>query len=178
MTTPNDFARELVASLPKLRRFALSLTGRSADAEDLVQSACERALKAKDRYEPGTSMDAWMFRIIRNLWIDGIRKRASQGRQQEIDSAFDVAGEDGRQVTEARLTMMKVEQAMAELSSDQQQLLSLICVSEASYQEASEQLGIPIGTVMSRLARARANLSKLLAAPPSGRKNMEMERPA
>lgn len=70
----SDFAHELVALLPRLRRFARALAGSADRADDLVQSACERALRARDTFQPGTRLDAWMFRILRNVWIDAARR--------------------------------------------------------------------------------------------------------
>ena len=151
---PSTFADELVALLPRLKRFGVSLTGSASEAEDLVQAACERALRARDQWMDGTRLDAWVFRIMRNLWIDTIRKRATQGPHDTLDEVGEVSVEDGRRVTEAALTLNAVDQAIAEMTDEQRSVLILICVEERSYQEAASMLGIPIGTVMSRLARA------------------------
>jgi RNA polymerase sigma-70 factor, ECF subfamily len=156
----STFARELVDLLPRLRRFAMSLTGRADEADDLVQAACERALKAQDQYEAGTRLDAWLFRIVRNLWIDQIRKRKSEGVREDIDEMPEVSGEDGRQVATTRLTARDVGAALARLPVEQREVIRLVCIEEASYKDAAEQLGVPIGTVMSRLSRARLALGK------------------
>jgi RNA polymerase sigma-70 factor (ECF subfamily) len=166
-----EFTAELVALLPRLRRFALSLTGRADEADDLTQAACERALRAADGYEPGTRFDAWLFRIARNLWIDKIRKTRGEGTSVEIDGEFDLAGEDGRAVTAGRLDLADVDDAMASLAEDQRAVVTLVCVEDLSYAETAERLGVPIGTVMSRLSRARAALKTALerkrgAGPP------------
>jgi RNA polymerase sigma-70 factor, ECF subfamily len=154
------FAEDLVALLPRLRRFALSLTGSVAEADDLVQAACERALRARDQWEPGTRLDSWVYRIIRNLWIDAIRKRRTEGVVEAIDEATGVEGEDGRQVTETALTLVEVNNAVSELPQEQRAVLLLVCTEERSYQEAADMLGVPIGTVMSRLARGRRSLAE------------------
>jgi RNA polymerase sigma-70 factor, ECF subfamily len=157
---PSRFAEDLVALLPRLRRFALSLTGSVAEADDLVQAACERALRARDQWVPGTRLDSWVFRIIRNLWIDAIRKRKTEGIVEAIDEASNVEGEDGRELVETALTLTDVNNAVSELPEEQRTVLLLVCTEERSYQEAAEMLGIPIGTVMSRLARGRRSLAE------------------
>jgi RNA polymerase sigma-70 factor (ECF subfamily) len=159
---PSRFAEDLVALLPRLRRFALSLTRSANEADDLVQAACERALRARDQWTPGTRLDSWMFRIIRNLWIDAIRKRRTEGMAESIDETANVEGEDGRQVVEMALTLSELNGAMNELPEEQRAVLLLVCSEERSYQEAAETLGIPIGTVMSRLARGRRTLAQSL----------------
>lgn len=156
------FSEELVALLPRLRRFAISLTGRADEADDLTQAACERALRAAESYEPGTRLDAWLFRITRNLWIDKIRKARTEGTSVEVGEEFDLAGEDGRAVTTGRLDLADVTAAMATLGEDQRAVLTFVCVEDLSYAEAAERLGVPIGTVMSRLSRARSALQTAL----------------
>jgi RNA polymerase sigma-70 factor (ECF subfamily) len=156
-----DIGAQLIAMLPTLRRFALSLT-RSADkADDLVQSACERALSNAARYEPDTRFDAWMFRIIRNLWIDRVRREKTAGPTDDIDDRPDLAGISGVQIVEARSTMQSVSDAIDVLPDEQREVLLLTCVEDVSYKDAAEVLGIPIGTVMSRLARARRRLAEI-----------------
>jgi RNA polymerase sigma-70 factor, ECF subfamily len=150
----------LVAFLPNLRRFAISLCGSRDIADDLVQAACERAIANADRFDPGTRFDAWMFRILRNLWIDQLRRQKTAGPQEDISERVDIAGVSGEKVVEAILTLKSVQQAIAELADEQREVLLLVCVEELSYRETAEVLGIPIGTVMSRLARARRNLAE------------------
>jgi RNA polymerase sigma-70 factor (ECF subfamily) len=151
---------QLVTFLPNLRRFAISLCGSRDLADDLVQMACERALANEQRFEPGTRFDAWMFRILRNLWIDHIRKQRTAGFQEEISERPDLAGSDGEREAQARLLLKSVSQAIAELPDEQREVLILVCVEELSYRETADLLEIPIGTVMSRLARARKNLAE------------------
>jgi RNA polymerase sigma-70 factor (ECF subfamily) len=160
------FAHGLIELLPRLRRFALSLTRHGEEADDLVQTACERALRSRSQWQEGTRLDAWMFRIIRNLWIDQVRARASRGPSAPLDDVPEPMGEDGREVVESRLTLSAVETAMASLSAEFREVLILVCVDGLSYKEAAERLDIPIGTVMSRLARARLALSARIAPLP------------
>ena len=164
MTSP--LAARLVSILPRLRRFAQSLTGAREEAEDLVQTACERALRGPIVWDPDTPLEHLMFRVIRNLWIDGIRRSKAAGRHEPIDGeALDLAGEDGRRTTEATLTLKNVSDRIAELPADQREVLMLVCVEDHSYADAAKALGIPIGTVMSRLARARQRLAEQLCPP-------------
>lgn len=147
----------IVDALPKLRRFALGLTGNPADADDLLQSTVERALT---RDGPSEKLDAikWMFRICRNLWIDELRSR----KVREV--AVPEPEWHGEPATNAEtlvneVTFSEVVAAMDELSEDQRTVLSLVAVEGMSYREAAEILDVPTGTVMSRLARARAALA-------------------
>ncbi len=173
----DSFAEELIALLPRLRRFALSLTGKGADADDLVQAACERALRACDSYEPGTRLDAWLFRIIKNLWIDQIRRRKTENSVSlpPDDQGSPIA--DGVVLAESRLMLGSVEAAFGGLPADQQNVLRLVCIEGLSYQDTALALAIPIGTVMSRLSRARAALLEALGEDKPGRiEGMRLER--
>lgn len=152
------FVDDLIALLPRLRRFALSLARRADLADDLVQVTAERALAARDRFDPATRMDSWCFRILRNAWLDGVRRDRTRGTQIEIEDAPDAGEVDGTAITENRLMVRAVMAAMAKLPDEQREVLMLVCVEDLSYREAADVLGIPIGTVMSRLARGRLAL--------------------
>ena len=156
---------QLISLLPRLRRFAFTLTGSMDDAEDVLQAACEKALKSLDRFEKGTRMDSWMYRIIQNCWIDQVRARKVRGSVVEMEIAERVAGSDARQDTEARLTLRRVQEKVAELPEEQRVLIAMVSVEGLSYKEAAVALDIPIGTVMSRLARGRRRLHELLELP-------------
>jgi RNA polymerase sigma-70 factor (ECF subfamily) len=151
---------QLVAFLPNLRRFAISLCRSRELADDLVQTACERALANAGSFQQGTRFDAWMFRILRNLWIDEARKKKTAGPQEDIEEHHELAGGSGEREAEARLTLKSVAEAIDGLSEEQREVLLLVCVEELAYKEAADVLGVPIGTVMSRLARARRNLAE------------------
>lgn len=152
----------LVGFLPNLRRFAISLCHSRELADDLVQSACERAILAADSFVPGTRFDAWMFRILRNLWIDHLRRQKSAGPQNDLDGMRDVAIPSGEAGAHARMELLEVSVALKKLPEEQREVLILVCVEELSYRDTAEILSIPIGTVMSRLARARKNLAHLM----------------
>lgn len=147
----------IVEILPRLRRFALSLTGNPADADDLLQDTVERALT---RAGPDNKLDVtkWMFRICRNLWIDEIRSRKVRAAVADRPDLIEEPAA-GTESMISELTLHEVVAAMDELSEEQREVLSLVAVAGMSYREAAEVLQVPTGTVMSRLARARAALA-------------------
>jgi len=160
--TLRQVREEMVALLPRLRRFARGLTGVADQADDLVQAACERALTRIDQWQPGTRLDSWMFRIVQTIWLDdrrAVKVRTGEGRI-DPEMAEDELAFDGGRGLEAHMTYEAVRAAMATLPEDQRAVLVLVCVEGQSYKEAAAALDIPIGTVMSRLARARAALAK------------------
>ncbi|PWS38188.1 RNA polymerase subunit sigma-70 [Falsiroseomonas bella] len=160
---PSDFAKALVALLPRLRRFGAGLAGSLDAADDLVQAACERALRMPERFTPGTRLDSWMFRIMQNIWIDQRRAQARRGPATgEPDAIAALVGADGRRETEATLTLERVWAAMDALPEEQRAVLVAVCVEGLSYAETAELLEIPVGTVMSRLFRARRALGAAL----------------
>lgn len=156
------FAQGVVRLLPRLRRFAMTLTGKSDEADDLVQSVCERAFQFHSSWDRGTHLDAWLFRIARNFWIDQIRKRNAAGTTTPIDGRDDLVGLDGNRVVEHSITLQQVREAIRSLSQDQRAVLQAVCIDGLSYGEASATLGAPVGTIMSRLSRARAALWTML----------------
>lgn len=158
----DSFETELIALLPNLRRFALSLCRRGDLADDLVQITVEKALAARDRRGPDLRLDAWTFRILRNAWIDMTRRNRTRGTEIDVADAPESATVDGADVTESRLMLGATEAAMAELPAGQREVLLLVAYEDLSYAEAAEVLGVPKGTVMSRLARARAALAEKL----------------
>jgi len=152
---------EMVALLPRLRGFARSLAGSAHDADDLVQQTCERALSTTAGPPEGARLDAWLFRIMRNLFIDGYRRKRPVVALDEA-AAQNLAGSDGRVVEEARLEWQAVRAVIAGLPEDQRSVLVLVCVEGLRYREVAEVMDIPIGTVMSRLARARGAIAAAL----------------
>ncbi|MEM9106851.1 MAG: RNA polymerase sigma factor [Pseudomonadota bacterium] len=154
----DDFGQQLIALLPNLRRFAISLCKSRDIADDLVQATCEKALANRNSFQPGSRLDAWLFRILRNTWIDRVRRNQTEGATVNIDDAHYLVGQDGAAATEARLTLQETAKAIADLPDDQREVLLLVCVENLSYREASQVLDLPIGTVMSRLARARKKI--------------------
>ncbi|MGV3551056.1 RNA polymerase sigma factor [Rhizobium sp.] len=158
MSDAVSFSGRLIAFLPNMRRFSISLTGSADSADDLVQAACERALAHQQSFDPDSRFDAWIFRIIRNLWIDQVRRKRTAGPHADIDDQEDIAGPRGEADVLARMELRDVAAAIGRLSDEQREVLVLVCIEDFSYRDAAALLDIPIGTVMSRLARARRNL--------------------
>ncbi|HET6806943.1 MAG TPA: RNA polymerase sigma factor [Frateuria sp.] len=157
----------LSALLPRLRRFGLALTGSAVEADELVQDACARALQREGQLRDQARLDAWLYGIMRNLWIDEIRAR-SRRRHEPLDVATEVAGDDGPAVAEGRITLELVRRRLQEMPAEHRTILVLVCVDGLSYREAAEVLGIAIGTVMSRLSRARRDLAERLGTRSGG----------
>ena len=136
------------------------------DADDLVQIAVERALTHSHQWQPGTRLDSWMFRIMQNAWIDESRARAR--RQQTF--VEEESGENvGVSPNEAQMDAIAVRKAVAQLNDEQRAVVGLVLVEGLPYKEAADVLGIPIGTLTSRLARARETLQAILAGPTGER---------
>ncbi|MFN4128588.1 MAG: RNA polymerase sigma factor [Paracoccaceae bacterium] len=152
------FRTELVGIVPKLRRFALSLAGNLQDADDLVQGACEKALKNRLQFQAGSRMDSWMYRIVQTLWLDDRRRHKVRGTSVDPDEAY--LSDEGKAASlpEDRMMLAKVRSAMAQLPEGQREVLALVAIEGLSYREAADTLNVPVGTVMSRLSRARESL--------------------
>jgi RNA polymerase sigma factor (sigma-70 family) len=150
---------EIVALLPRLRRFGRGITRHREDADDLVQMAVERALARWDQWQPGTRVDSWMFRIMQNAWIDELRSRQ---RQHQILVAQAEGEEVASAASDAQIDALAVRKAMAQLGDDQRSVVALVLVEGLSYKEAAQVLDVPIGTLTSRLARARVTLQEIL----------------
>lgn len=158
----DTFNDDLIASLPVLRRFALSLCKRGDLADDLVQITAERAFKSRESYDPATRLDAWLFRILRNAWIDMTRRQKTQGSQIDVVDNPELISIDGRDVVESKISLNETEEALTNLPDDQRAVLLLVCVEGLSYADAADTLDVPKGTIMSRLARGRVALAKQL----------------
>lgn len=161
LAVSDTFSEQLVASLPRLRRFARGLTGSAAQADDLVQAACEKALTRQHQFQEGTRFDSWMFRIVQTLWIDHLRSRDVRKEEAEIEDDR-VGSDESVRRAEARLALEEVRRAAARLPPEQRAALMLVTVDGFSYKEAAEIAQVPVGTIMSRLARARVALTALL----------------
>jgi RNA polymerase sigma-70 factor (ECF subfamily) len=163
MTSAADQTRaDIVALLPRLRRFARALTGQAADADDIVQIAVERALVRIDQFQPGTRLDAWLLSIVRNAWIDEARSRTRRGKVFASAEEGERVGSDGAAEVYAKLETQDVWKAMRKLPEEQREAVALVCVEGLAYREAADALGVPIGTLTSRLARGREALQLML----------------
>jgi RNA polymerase sigma-70 factor (ECF subfamily) len=152
----------IVAALPRLRRFCQAMTGNADDGDDLMQATVERALARSDQFDPQTRLDSWLFRIAQNLHIDAVRRTRRRGAHLPDDELLHMAGEDGRTLVENRSELAVAQHALQQLPEDQRAVFVLVVVEGQGYREVAETLGIPIGTVMSRLARARSRIGDVL----------------
>jgi RNA polymerase sigma factor (sigma-70 family) len=158
------FERELLTLLPRLRRFARALARDAADSDDLIQVALERALKARDQWAPGTRLDSWMMKIVRNCWIDEMRSRTRRARTFVPEEEGASVGSEAHREIEIRAELRDVERAMNSLSPEQREVIALVLVEGLAYKEAADLLDIPIGTLTSRLTRGRQALAHMLEA--------------
>ncbi|ARP93935.1 RNA polymerase sigma factor [Bordetella genomosp. 13] len=166
---PDDTAR-IVACIPSLRRYARGLTGDREQADDLVQDTLERAWSRYSRWQRRGELRAWMFGIMHNHFIDGLRARR---RQPEYDAQPNVPDIPVRAAQADGLELRDLDRSLQRLPADLRAVLLLVAVEEFSYREAAQVLDVPVGTVMSRLSRARERLAALLERPedsqPAGR---------
>jgi RNA polymerase sigma-70 factor (ECF subfamily) len=151
---------QLLAAIPSLRAFAISLCNDSHRADDLVQDTIMRAWANFDRFEPGTNLNAWLFTILRNLFHSEYRKRKREVEDIDGEYAGRLASYPEQQ---AHLDMADFRQALAKVPVDQRQALLLVGAQGMSYEEAAEVCGVAIGTIKSRVNRARNRLAELLA---------------
>lgn len=152
--------QQLGEMLPSLRRFARSLAGDAADADDLVQIALERALSRASQWKAEQGgLAPWLFGIVRNAWVDETRSRRRRGL---LFVGEDAAATVGHATVEAYATGLSVAAAMQRLPHEQRVVVALVLVEGLSYREAADALEVPVGTVTSRLARARLALQEML----------------
>jgi RNA polymerase sigma-70 factor (ECF subfamily) len=159
MSGPADLLQSRILELlPKLRRFARSLTRNPHDADDLLQAALERALTHLEQWQADTRLDSWLYTIVKHAWIDELRSRARRERTLG-DAGQAEAVPDHRGDASGTLS---VDQAMACLPEEQRLAVALVLIEGLPYKEAAQIIGVPIGTLTSRLARARQALQQLL----------------
>lgn len=157
---PQSFENQVLDLLPRLRRFAIGLAGSRADGDDLCQMTIERALARREQWQEGTRLDSWMYRIMRNIFIDEARATARR-RETFVDpDAGTAVGGDGGQEAAVELTL--VDRAMTRLPEEQREAVLLVMVEGWSYKEAAEIVGCPVGTLNSRLVRGRDALMAML----------------
>ena len=162
MSSSPAFERELTELLPRLRRFAHVLSRNGADADDLTQATVERALRSRGQWQPGTRLDSWLYRIMRNLWIDTVRSRGRRENREAPEEEALTVGDDPRDALEASLELKRAMAAMERLPDEQREAVALILIEGFGYREVSEMLDLPIGTVSSRLVRGRTALLAML----------------
>lgn len=159
----DDFGTQVVQHLPRLRRYARALTGERAAADDLVQDTLERAWAKLALWRPGSDLRAWLFTVMHNVYVNQVRSRASRPPLAREDEAAHLP--DRAQQADM-LEVRDLDAALAGLPQEQREVLLLVALEQLSYGEAAKVLGIPIGTVMSRLSRARERLRRIMAGMP------------
>jgi RNA polymerase sigma-70 factor (ECF subfamily) len=168
MNSYAPFESQLTELLPRLRRFAHTLSRNGADADDLTQATAERALRSRDQWETGTRLDKWLYRIMRNLWIDTVRARARKAKHEAPEEEAQAIGVDFPVALESLLELKRAMAAMQRLPDEQREVVALILIEGFGYREVSEMLDLPIGTVSSRLVRGRAALLAMLCGSADG----------
>ena len=165
MSPSGEFRDQLIAAIPGLRAFGMSLTARSDQADDLVQETLMKAWNHQDSFENGTNLKAWLYTILRNEFYSQIRRRRREIEDANGEYAGKVAVTGGQ---ESNLHMADLRMALATLPEDQREAIILVGASGFSYQEAAEISGTAIGTVKSRVSRAREKLSTILGTDTAG----------
>lgn len=156
----------ILDQLPRLRRYARALTGDRAAADDLVQDTVERALSRSSLFARGSRLDAWLMTVMHNLYMSQMRRAAARPAMMPLD---DLSAESATTApaASAALDLRDLERSLALLPLEQRETLLLVALEEFSYEQTAAILGVPVGTVMSRLARARTRLRSLLAGEPA-----------
>ena len=162
----DGLSNELPTLLPRLWRFALRLAGDRHDAEDLVQRACVRALERQHQLQPGTSTLSWLFSIVYSVWLNEVRAQQTRrrGSIQWSEELADTVADPTALSPEMYTLHRQIISAVERLPDAQRAVMLLVAVEGLSYREAASALDVPIGTVMSRLARARQTIGELFAA--------------
>ena len=156
-----DFRTNLIAEIPHLRRFARGLCGDASLADDLVQDCIERALKKSHLYDTSKPLRAWLYAVLRNIHVSNWRSNVKHTSAKNID---DLEGFEGasRAEQEDNFSTTLITEALDKLPPQQREVLILVSLEEVSYRDAAEIIGVPIGTIMSRLSRARSTLKDTL----------------
>lgn len=155
--------REIVSFLPRLRRFARGLARDPDKADDLVQAACRRALERLDQVREGTRIDSWLYRIIYTRWIDKVRRGKTRSAHLVVLAGEEVPAAANAKAAKDLATALDIKNALAKLPAEHHAAITLVSVEGYSYEEAASVLEVPVGTVASRVARARTMLGKMLA---------------
>jgi RNA polymerase sigma-70 factor (ECF subfamily) len=152
--------RGLAENLPRLWRFGLFLSGRRDTAEDLVEATCLRALERAEQFRLGSRLDRWLLTILHSIWLDNLRSQRIRQREGFVDTEAELIT-DGLETAEARVLANETIHQVQALPEAQRETVFLAYVEEMTYRETAALLGIPIGTVLNRLAAARAALAAM-----------------
>ena len=166
-TSLEELREEIVDMLPRLRRFARTLARDRHDADDLVQITVERALGHSEQLRAEASLAGWVFGILRNAWID---ERRSRRRRQPFEAAAELGQDVGDPAAGSPADLLSVQDALERLPEEQRLAVSLVLIEGLAYKEAAAVMNIPIGTLTSRLARAREALQATLSDASGARR--------
>jgi RNA polymerase sigma factor (sigma-70 family) len=171
----NDFSKMIEAEIPRLRRYARSLT-RYAEhtADDLVQECLVRAIAKQHLWAEGTDLRAWLFTIMHNQFVNTVRLSVRRGSEVEVSEAQPALTRAANQ--DRRLELRDLHRALAVLPEEQRSVILLIGLEGMAYETAAEVIGVPVGTIRSRLSRGRAELRKLMGMVPDDRADARMAR--
>lgn len=158
---PAFTAAEIEALIPRLRRFARALTGSREAADDLTQDTLERAWAKRELWQAGTNLRAWLFAVMHSVFVNGTRRWRPTESLDALASGAPERADDGASV-ETAIAVRELGEALLRLPDEQRQIVLLVGLEQFSYAEAADVLKVPIGTVMSRLARGRERLRQLL----------------
>lgn len=153
---------QIIAQIPHLRRFARALTGERAAADDLVQDTIERALNKRRLFRPRGSLRAWLFTVMRNVYRNQLSRSGHPAKGVALEESRHLMAVPPSQ--EDRLRTSDMERALARLPSEQKEVVLLVGLEQLSYKDVSTVVGVPVGTVMSRLHRGRERLRALTSA--------------
>ncbi|HEY0522640.1 MAG TPA: sigma-70 family RNA polymerase sigma factor [Stellaceae bacterium] len=170
----DDFGRLLETEIPRLRRYARALTRDAARADDLVQETLCRALRKAHLWEPGSNLRAWLFTLLHNQHVNDVRKVVREGLSTPVEEVAPLLSMPATQ--SMKLEMRDLDRAIGQLPDEQRQVVLLIGLEGLRYEQVAEILDVPVGTVRSRLSRARETLRRLMDLPESGRHRTESLR--
>jgi len=166
----DEFSKQIADALPAVKRFAVSLTKSPEDADELTQTVLEKALRKRHQWQPGSALKSWLFRIAQTTWID--TKRGEQVREayaQNVQNLSAVRSVDGSASAENSILLSELERAILLLSEEHRSVIALVCIEGLSYRDAADVMECPVGTLTSRLTRARAALHEIMFQPNAGK---------
>lgn len=158
-------AEDLAALLPRLRRYARALTASREAADDLTQDTLERAWARRTQWQTGSDLRAWLFTLMHNVFVSGLRRVRPADSLEQLEETGQATPRAAPSAAEGGIVLAELERALARLPEEQREVLLLVGLEQFSYAEAAAVLGVPIGTVMSRLSRGRERLRELLDQP-------------
>jgi RNA polymerase sigma-70 factor (ECF subfamily) len=162
----NEFAQLLEEQIPRLRRYARALSRDACRADDLVQSCLERAIAKQHLWQPGTDLRAWLFTILHNQHVNEVRRSVREGVTVQVEDMADHLPVES--TASIKLELRDLRTAMAKLAEEQRQVVLLVGLEGMQYEEVAQILGVPVGTVRSRLSRGREQLRRVMRAEAAG----------